>query len=79
MSSVTTSSATIISSSVSKRRPALLFGTFVATTIIALIISEVGGSNSKINMTLLPPLSLSIEEALEYLQHASNKQLEERY
>jgi len=35
--------------------------------LVAIITVQVGGNNSTINKTLLPTLSLSIEEALEYL------------
>ena len=47
--------------------------------LVAFIMVQVGGNNSTINKTMLPTLYLSIEEALEYLQQAQIKHLEEGY
>ena len=74
MVSTPTSSAKTIKPSVSSGRRVW----FLLAGLLALLAVQVGGNNSSINKTLLPTLSLSIEEALEYLHQAQNKQLEER-
>lgn len=34
---------------------------------------------SRLNKTIIPPLTLSFDDALEYLVHTSNKHLDEKY
>lgn len=59
-----------------KRAPYLLM-TVIAVTLALCATTQVFAI--KLNNTILPPLSLSIDDALQYLSRASNKHLDEKY
>lgn len=51
-------------------------------TVIAVTLALCGTTQVfayKLNETILPPLSLTIDDALKYIARASNKQLDDKY